>query len=232
MTADVSQLKRMAAERAVEWVESGMIVGLGHGSTALEAVRALAERLKSGALKDIVGIPCSVEIGRAAKELGISLGTLEDYPVVDMTIDGADEVDRDLNLIKGGGGALLREKVVAQSSKREVIIVDDSKISQRLGEKWAVPVEVLPFGVRPQREYLESLGSKAVVRLSKDGTLFHTDQGNLIIDCDFGVIEDPVTLAERIKARTGIVEHGLFVGMATEVVVASAKGVTVLSRQG
>jgi ribose 5-phosphate isomerase A len=141
--------------------------------------------------------------------------------MVDLTIDGADEVDPELNLIKGGGGALLHEKIVAQASLREVIIVDESKLSPALGTHWALPVEVIPFGWHAQRRFLESLGARITVRQQRDGTPFRTDQGNLMLDCVFGPIQQPMELAAKLDAATGIVEHGLFLGLATEVQTAS-----------
>lgn len=225
MNDHTAQYKQQAAERAVEFVESGMVVGLGHGSTALFAVRRIADLIGAGQLSDILGVPCSVVIGDEAHKLGIPLTTLEDHPQVDLTIDGADEVDAKLNLIKGGGGALLREKIVAQSSKKEIIAVDESKMSEVLGSKWAVPVEMVPFGWRPQAEFLESLGATVELRRNTDGTVFETDQGNLIVDANFGPISDPAGLAAKLTQRVGIVEHGLFVKLATDVIVAGAGGV-------
>ena len=229
-------LKQQAADQVLAYIQSGTIVGLGHGSTAILAVRGLAEKLARGELKDIRGIPCSRLIEAEARRLGIPLTTLEDEApsvtghVIDLTFDGADEVDPALNLIKGGGGALLREKIVAQASRREIIIVDESKLSPALGTHWAVPVEVIPFGWRTQAAYLESLGAQIHVRPGDDapgygGGPFKTDQGNLILDCIFGPIADPVTLGARLDARTGIVAHGLFLGLATEVIVAGASGI-------
>lgn len=151
--------------------------------------------------------------------------------MIDLTFDGADEVDPALNLIKGGGGALLREKIVAQASRREIIIVDESKLSPTLGTHWAVPVEVIPFGWRSQAAYLESLGAQVLLRPGDDGTPFKTDQSNLILDCDFGPISDPVSLGARMDARTGIVAHGLFLELATDVIVAGALGVRHLRRE-
>ncbi len=223
-------LKKEVAERAVAFVESGMIVGMGHGSTAIWAARAIAHKLKSGELHDILGVPCSVHIEKEALALGIPLTTLNDHPVIDLTIDGADEVDPQLELIKGGGGALLREKIVAQASKREIIIVDESKPSDKLGMKWAVPVEVIPFGSGSQIVYLQSLGARPTIRLTPTGETFYTDQGNLIVDCDFGPIDDPAHLAEQIKARAGIVEHGLFIRIATDVLVSGENGIRHLRR--
>lgn len=225
MTADVADLKRQAAERAVEFVAPGMVVGLGHGSTALWAVRRIAALLGEGRLTDILGVPCSRQVEEEARVLGIPLTTLDEHPVVDLTIDGADEVDPQLDLIKGGGGALLREKLVAQASRRLVIVVDESKLSPRLGTHWPVPVEVVPFGWRTQVAFLESLGGRPTLRLTSKGAPFVTDQGNLIIDCAFGPIAEPALLAAQMKGRTGIVEHGLFLGLATDVIVAGAAGI-------
>jgi len=225
MNETTAKYKQQAAERAVEFIKPGMVVGLGHGSTAMFAVRRIADLIGAGQLSDILGIPCSVVIGDEARKLGIPLTTLEDHPEVDITIDGADEVDAKLNLIKGGGGALLREKIVAQASKREVIAVDASKLSDLLGTRWAVPVEVVPFGWHPQAEFMESLGAKVTLRKHADGTVFETDQGNLIVDANFGPIEDPGSLAAKLTARVGIVEHGLFVKLATDVIVAGADGI-------
>lgn len=227
---DTTQLKQLAAERAVEFVESGMVVGLGHGSTAIWATRRIAELLNSGHLKNIIGIPCSVQIEAEARQLGIPLTTLETHPVIDITIDGADEVDPQFNLIKGGGGALLREKIVAQASKREIVIVDESKLSEVLGIRWAVPVEVIPFGYGSQLQYLKSLGAEVKIREKVDGAPFRTDQNNLIFDCNFGQMSDPATLADKIKQRTGIVEHGLFIRLASDVIVADASGTRHLHR--
>ncbi len=219
------KLKQQAAEHAVEFVESGMVVGLGHGSTAIFAVRRIAQLLHEGQLQDILGVPCSLRVEEEARRLGIPLTTLDEHPVVDLTIDGADEVDHSLNLIKGGGGALLREKMVAQASRREIIVVDESKLSPALGTRWPVPVEVIPFGWRSQAAYLESLGARPILRLSSDGAPFTTDQNNLILDCHFGPISQPTQLAARLGERAGIVEHGLFLGLATDVIVASDEGI-------
>lgn len=218
-------LKIEAATKAVGFVDSGMIVGLGSGTTAVIAVRIVGELLKSGELQNIIGIPTSVAIADEAERLGIPLATLETYPVVDLTIDGADEVDPNLDLIKGGGGALLREKIVAQASAREIIIVDSSKPSPRLGTKWAVPIEVVPFGWGSQRHFLEDMGANVHLRRTKEGSPFHTDHGNLILDCDFGPIANPQELAMELNQRVGIVEHGLFLGLATDLIVATENGI-------
>jgi ribose 5-phosphate isomerase A len=228
--ATAQPLKQRAAERALEAIESGMVVGLGAGSTALLAVRGLAARLARGVLADIRGIPCSREIEAEAAKLGIPLTTLEEYPIIDLTIDGADEVDAELNLIKGGGGALLREKIVAQASRREIIMVDESKLSPVLGTRWAVPVEVVPFGWRTQASYLETLGARVSLRLRLGAEPFVTDQGNYILDSAFGPIADLPGLASRMDERTGVVAHGLFIGLATEVIVAGKDGISHLRR--
>ena len=225
---DVQQLegqKRAAAEYAVRLVHSGMVVGLGAGSTAAYAVRAIAANLRHGKLRDIVGIPCSNEVEALAHRLGIPLTTLEECGTIDLTIDGADEVDPDLNLIKGGGGALLHEKIVAQVSRREVIVVDASKPSPRLGTHEPVPVEVVPFGWGSQRGFLERQGARVSLRQTRSGQPFRTDEGNFLLDCAFGPIADLAALGRELDARTGIVEHGLFLGLATDLLVATDQGV-------
>lgn len=226
---NTDELKRRAAEKAVELVQDGMIVGLGHGSTAHFAHVAIARRLQEGSLKNILAVPCSRLVEAEARKLGIPLTTLDEHPVVDVTIDGADEVDPHLNLIKGGGGALLREKVVAQASKQEIIIVDEGKLSPALGTHWALPVEVVPFGVAPVSAFIRSLGAEPVLRQKDDGQPFVTDQGNYILDCRFGPMENPAEIARALCDRAGIVEHGLFIGLASMVIVGKADGVEVLT---
>lgn len=220
----MDNFKQQAAERAVDFIESGMVVGLGAGSTALFAVKRLAQRLSAGALQNIVGVPCSIQTGDEAARLGIPLTTLDEQPVVHLTIDGADEVDPHFNVIKGGGGALLREKIVAQASQREVIVVDEGKLSERLGVRWAVPVEVLPFGWRAQARFLEALGARVTLR-QNDGVIYKTDQGNVILDSNFGPIANPAELAHQLNQRAGIVEHGLFIGLVTDLIVAGPDGI-------
>jgi ribose 5-phosphate isomerase A len=224
------ELKKQAAERAVEFVKSGMVVGLGHGSTAIFAVQHIAQLLQSDRLRNILGVACSLQVEDEARQLGIPLTTLDEHPVIDVTIDGADEVDPNLDLIKGGGGALLREKMVAQASHREIIVVDESKLSPALGTRWPVPVEVVPFGWRSQVLFLESMGARVRVRQVGDGKRFMTDQGNLILDCNFGALSEPAQVAATLRGRAGIVEHGLFLGLATDVFVANARGVRHLKR--
>ena len=221
------ELKRQAAERAVGFVASGMVVGLGTGSTAVHVVRRIGALLAEGRLARITGIATSEATAAEAARCGVPLATLDDYPMVDITLDGADEIDPSLNLIKGLGGALLREKIVAAASRRLVIVADESKRVARLGARAPVPVEVVPFARRPVSDYLAALGARVVER-RRDGRLFVTDEGNVILDCHFGELADPWTLAERIRARPGVVEHGLFLGMVTAAVVAGRQGVIVL----
>jgi ribose 5-phosphate isomerase A len=227
----IDKLKRMAAERAVDFVRSGMILGLGHGSTAKHAVDVIGERVKSGLLRDIVGVPTSEFTAAQARALGIPLATLPEQPVLDLAIDGADEVDPGLNLIKGLGGALLREKMVECAARRFVVIVDGSKLVERLGTKGPLPVEVTQFAWQVHIAWLESLGCRAELRREDQGPPFVTDNSNYIIHCAFpDGISDPVGLARTLIERPGVLEHGLFLGMATEVVVADIEGVRVITR--
>lgn len=223
--SEVTRAKRLAAERAVEFIQPGMVIGLGSGSTSALMVRRLAALRAEGKLTQVVGVPTSLETESLARSLGVPLTTLEEHPVLDLAIDGADEVDPDLSLIKGGGGALLREKIVAQASRRLIIMVDTGKLSPRLGTRWAVPVEVLPFGWRSQALFLEGLGARVTRRDARDGAPFRTDQGNFILDCAFGPIANPAGLAMKLEARAGIVEHGLFIGMTSELIIAGPRGV-------
>jgi len=223
------EFKQKAAFFAAGLVESGMVVGLGTGSTTQFALLRLGERIRSGELRDIVGIPSSLRTEAAARELGIPLADFDAHPVIDLTIDGADEVDPELNLIKGGGGALLREKVLAQASRRNIIIVDESKLSPRLGTKWALPVEVVPFARAAEERFIASLGAEVRLRL-KDGRPVATDQGNLLLDAAFGPMDDPAAISERLNGRAGIVEHGLFLGLAHDVIVAGKDGIRHLKR--
>lgn len=219
------EYKKQAAEHAVTFVESGMVVGLGTGSTAIFATRRLGELLRQGALRDLLGFATSRATWEEAQRLGIPLLAQEMPRAIDLTIDGADEVDPQLNVIKGGGGALLREKIVAQASRRFVITVDDSKLSPRLGTRHAVPVEVLAFGWRSQARFLESLQAKITLRKNPDESQFATDSGNMIVDCDFGPIADLARLAESLSRRAGIVEHGLFLELATDIIIAGPAGI-------
>jgi ribose 5-phosphate isomerase A len=217
-------LKRAAAEAAVELVQDGMVVGLGTGSTAAFAIEALARRLRQGL--HFIGIPTSERTAAQAREAGITLTSFGEHRQIDLTIDGADEVEREtLNLIKGLGGALLREKIVAAASHRLAIIVDGTKLVDRLGTHAPVPVEVVAFGLEATRASLEALGASTRLRLSPASEPFVTDGGNRILDCSFGPIGDPARLEERIGRIVGVVESGLFISRADPVFVADAAGV-------
>jgi ribose 5-phosphate isomerase A len=217
-------LKRAAAEAAVELVEDGMVIGLGTGSTAAFAVEALARRHRQGL--HFLGIPTSERTAAQARAAGIPLTSFAQHRQIDLTIDGADEVERGtLNLIKGLGGALLREKIVAAASRRLAIVVDGSKLVDRLGTHSPVPAEVVAFGLEATQAALEVLGASARLRLSQAGDPFVTDNGNRILDCSFGSIADPARLEERIRHIVGVVESGLFISRADPVFVADAGGV-------
>jgi ribose 5-phosphate isomerase A len=230
VTADIETYKRQAAERALDYVQSGMVLGLGTGSTAKHMLYGLAARLADGRLRDIVGVPTSSQAGALARELGIPLGTLEQYPQLDLALDGADEVDPALNLIKGLGGALLYEKIVESSTKRLIIMADESKLVAQLGTHAPLPVEVIPFGLPLITSRLAALGCTPVLRRAADKRPYRTDEGNMILDCRFSAIPDPLALGVAIKVIPGVVEHGLFIGMASVVLVAGARGVTTMLR--
>jgi ribose 5-phosphate isomerase A len=212
--------KRQAAAAAVALIESDMVVGLGAGSTAALAIERLAQLVGDGRLRGLVCVACSHEVEGRARALGLTVVPLADRPAIDLTIDGADEVDPALDLIKGAGAALLHEKMVAQASRREVIIVDEDKLSPRLGTRTAVPVEVFPFGWRAEEIYLRSLAAISTLRLD-GGAPLTTEEGNFILDCRFPPIPDARTLAATLDARAGIAGHGLFLGLATDVLVGS-----------
>ncbi len=220
-----NRLKREAAISAVDFVESAMVLGLGTGSTTLFALEELGKRLKEGRLKDIVGICSSKQTEKRAKDLGIPIITFDEKQELDLTIDGADEVDPQLNLIKGGGGALLREKVLAQSSKRNIMIVDESKLSPMLGTNSPVPIEVIPFAWMPVANFIKSLGGDPALRKKDDEEPYTTDQNNYILDSNFGPISNLDELAQKLGQEAGIVEFGLFLGTASEIIVATSNGI-------
>ena len=224
-------MKRAAAARALEFVESGMVVGLGTGSTVRPLLTLLAERLAAGALEGVVAVPTSEDTARRCRELGIPLVTLAEHPELSLAIDGADEVSPRLDLIKGLGGALLREKIVAAAARRFVVVADESKLVRRLGTRAPVPVEVIPFGWTALVPFFEKLGAEPVLRCGADGAPIVTDNGNYLVDCRFARgISDPAALARALAKRTGVVEDGLFLRMARVAVVAGAGGVRLLKR--
>jgi ribose 5-phosphate isomerase A len=245
----INELKRLAAQKSVEDIKSGMVIGLGSGSTFQYALELIGEKFRSGELKNIKGVASSTKTEAAAKKRGIPLITLNQASsIIDLTIDGADEVtighpagsegsnvegskgSSVINLIKGGGGALLREKVIAQNSKKLSIIIDENKLSETLGSKFAVPVEVIPFAVEVEKKFLESLGAKVTVREDEDGNDFITDEGNLILDADFGAIKNVDELNNLLNSRAGIVEHGIFLNLASVVYCATKEGIKVFNR--
>lgn len=227
---EAEELKKMAALEAVKHVKSNMVLGLGTGSTTKYALEEIGRLIKTKELSSIVGVPSSVQTEMLSRKFGIPLTSTNDHPRIDLTIDGADEVDKYLNLIKGGGGALLREKVIAQNSKMNIIIIDESKLSTKLGEKWAVPIEVLEFALESERIFLEELGAKVKIRMDSSGNPFTTDEGNKILDANFGVIQNPFELDGKLSSRAGIVEHGLFIHLATKIIIASKDGVKFLEK--
>jgi ribose 5-phosphate isomerase A len=220
--------KKIASEYAVGWVRDGMIVGLGSGSTAAHAVRALARRMKSEGLM-IEGIPTSKATEALARELRIPLTSFDVHPAVDLTIDGADEIDGKLRAIKGGGGAFLREKIVAAASKRMAVVVDSSKVVERLGRE-KLPLEVIPMALRLVLDEVRSWGVEAWVRETEAGTPYVTDQGNYIVDAVFGSFENVEQTAARLDAIPGILAHGLFLREADVLVIGRGDQVEVHER--
>ena len=227
---DARQLKIKAAETALEYVEDGMRLGIGTGSTAREFIALLGEKVANGF--NVIGVPTSEATARQCLELGIELKSLDESPELDLTIDGADEIDPALNLIKGGGGALLREKIVASASKAMIVIADETKVVDQLGA-FPLPIEVMPFGLAATRIAIE----KAASRLNLSGSLdlrrsgdgpFMTDGGHYILDASFGRIPDAEALSVALNIIPGVVEHGLFIDIATLAVVASGGGVRTL----
>lgn len=225
--------KQAAAEQGASLVKSGMVLGLGSGTTSALMVQAIGRKLREGSLTSVVGVPSSSAIATVAKESGVPLSTLDAHPVLDLNLDGADEVDPNLDLIKGLGGALLWEKIVATASRQVVILVDDSKLVSRLGTKAPLPVEVVPFGWKTHLAFVASLGGMPTLRTEPDGRPFVTDEGNYILHCRFeGGIADPKELEARLLARAGVVGTGLFIGIAHQLIVGKADGVEVLTRKG
>jgi ribose 5-phosphate isomerase A len=215
---NVEHEKQVAARQSVEYVQDGMLLGLGSGSTAAFAIRLIGHRVREGL--QVRAIATSARSEQLAREAGIPLLSSEDACRIDLTIDGADEIDPHLRLIKGGGGALLREKIVAAASAHVVIIADSSKLVTQLG-RFPLPVEVLPFGWRVTSNRIAKLNGNPVLRDGPAGAPFLTDQGNYVLDCHFGLISDPQTLAVRLDEIPGLIEHGLFLDLASRVIIGS-----------
>lgn len=228
--AELDAEKQRAAEAAVQWVHSGMRIGLGTGTTAEYFARALAVAIKEGRLHNVAAVPTSEKIAAFARGLGIPLFELDGSPPLDLTIDGADEIDPQLRLIKGGGGALLREKIVATASKRNLIVADSSKMVPQLGN-FPLPVEVAPFAAAWIKAQLEAEGSRVTLRRNEEGIPIHTDQGLLLLDCHFGNydaprISDPETLQKTIASLPGVIGHGLFLDTTDELLIADGETLT------
>jgi ribose 5-phosphate isomerase A len=230
-TFELDRLKAAAAAVAAALAEDGMIVGLGSGSTAALAVSILGRRVSDGLR--IIGIPTSEQTDREARRLGIPRSTLAEHDHIDITIDGADQVEVGrLSLLKGRGGALLREKIIASASEQLIIVIDETKLVDRLGVQGAVAVEVVPFAWQAAARKLQSLGASLARRTTREGQPFITDGGHYILDCAFGAIDDPEHLQRQLDGTIGVVEHGLFLGMASRVIVGGSQGVQVLQGRG
>ncbi len=234
LQVNMDELKRQAAARALEQVQDGMKLGLGTGSTAKHFVELLGEKVRAG--MRVIGVPTSEATRADAERCGIPLTTLDAIDHLDLTVDGADEIDAALNLIKGGGGALLREKIVAAASDRMIVIADDTKWVDVLG-RFPLPVEVIPFGLAATQRAMErafaqsGVSGQMVVRKGKDGHVFVTDGGHWIVDAHLGRIADPPRLAGLLSLIPGVVEHGLFIGLGTMAVLAGAQGIRVIERR-
>lgn len=221
--------KQQAANAALDLIHSGMTLGLGTGSTATYLLYGIARGLHDGRLRNIVGVPTSERTAQLALHLGIPLTNLADHPVLDLALDGADEIDPALGLIKGMGGALLREKIVAAAASCFVVMADASKCVPQLGYRTPVPVEVVPFAAPLCSRHLAALGATVVVRRGEEGAPFRTDEGHIILDSSFGLIADPPVLARAIRDIPGVVEHGLFLSMASLAVIAGPDGVRTIT---
>ena len=233
MPSTVEAEKKAAAARAVDFVRPGMRLGLGTGSTARHFVDLLGERVRMGL--DIVAVPTSEATRAQAAALGIALTTLDETPELDLTVDGADEIAPDLNLIKGGGGALLREKIVASASAQMIVIADASKLVPTLG-RFALPIEIAPFGATATRRKVEALAAElgcpgpAILRKDQNGHVFVTDGGHWLLDAQLQRIADPQALATRLSAIAGVMEHGLFIGLTQAAILAGPGGVRLIER--
>ena len=225
----VEGAKRRAAEAAAQHVQSGTVIGLGTGSTAKHMIEIVGSLLASGRLTDIQGVPTSIQTSADAKEAGIPLTTLDDHPTLDLSIDGADLIDGSLNALKGGGGALLREKIVASASETYILIADERKIVEKLGTGFPLPIEVLPFSATLVADRIGKLGASVVHRIGQAGPVV-TDNGNFILDADFGPIDDPAMLERELKSLPGVLETGLFLGYADIAYVGTPDGVRTLQK--
>jgi len=229
MTLQNFRCAAAAAKAGAAMIEDGLIVGLGTGSTAAIAINILGRRVARGLR--ITGIATSMRTERQARRLGIPLATLDEHAHVDITLDGADEVEiGSFHLLKGRGGALLREKIVASCSEQLIVLVDESKVVDRLGAQGPVAVEVVSFGWRATARRMEAIGASVGLRTTPEGQPFVTDSGNYILDCAFGAIDDPENLQRQLDGTIGVVEHGLFLGMASKIVVGGSDAVQILQR--
>jgi ribose 5-phosphate isomerase A len=226
--ADLERMKQLACQRAAQEVQDGMVLGLGTGSTVYYFLQELGRMVREGI--HVTGVPTSIRTAELATQLAIPLTTLDDQPHLDLAVDGADEVDANLNLVKGAGGALLREKIIAASADRFVVVVDDGKVVTQLGERYPLPVEVVPFGHNPAIRALEGLGARVILRRGTDGQTWVSDNGNYILDCHFGPIPDPVALQKELLAIPAVVDSGLFLNMTEMAIVGQADGVRLLQR--
>jgi ribose 5-phosphate isomerase A len=227
----VGEAKRRAAEAAAQHVKSSMVIGLGTGSTVKHLIRIIGSHLSTGKLTDVQGIPTSNQTTTEAMEVGIPVTTLDEYPELDLAIDGADQIDDKLDAVKGGGGALLREKVVASASKTYILIADERKLTGKLGDGFPLPIEVLPFAAYSAIRKVETLGASVELRRGGENPRPElTDNGNYILDADFGGIEDPMKLEMELKIIPGVLETGLFLGYADIAYIGSRSGVRKLER--
>lgn len=221
--ADRERMKQLACQRAAQEVQDGMVLGLGTGTTVYYFLQELGRMVREGLR--IAGVPTSLQTTQLATQLAIPLTTLDEHPDLDLAVDGADEVDDDLNLIKGAGGALLREKIVVASAARFLVVVDDSKIVRQLGARFPVPVEVVPFGHIPATRALEGLGARVTLRRGAEGQTRLSDNGNYLLDCHFGPIADPAALQQQLLAIPAVIDSGLFIGVTDTVLIGHAEGV-------
>jgi len=222
--------KRRAASEAAGYVEDGFVVGLGSGSTAAYAIREIGRRVREEGLR-VLGVPSSYSAFLLAVKSGIPLTTLNEHPILDLDIDGADQIDRRLNLIKGMGGALTREKIIAASSRKFIVVADETKLTSSLGEGQPIPIEILPFALPLVIDRIRRIGGRPKLRERKDGSgPYITDNGNFILDVDFGAVDEPAKLEMRLKGIPGVIETGLFLGMAQEAIIGTKDGIKVVRK--